>query len=76
MSIRNINKRRALKEMVTYSNVFQSFLSVLKCSRKRPSIVEPVSCSRHQLRAELYGDIIKDNFNAECSFKIEILTPF
>lgn len=76
MSIRNINKRRALKEMVTYSNVFQSFLSVLKCSRKRSSIVEPVSSSRHQLRAELYGDIIKDNFNTECSFKIEILTPF
>lgn len=76
MCIRNINKTRVLKEIVTYSDVFQSFLSILKCSKKRPSIVEPVSSSKHQLRTGLYGDIIKDNFYEECSFKIEILTPF
>lgn len=76
MSIGNINKRRALKEIFKFSDVVQSFISIIKCSKKRPSIVEPVSSSRYQLRTELYGDVIKDNFNAECDFKIEILTPF
>lgn len=76
MLINSIDIITALKNISSFPSLLQSYFSILKCAKKRPSIVEPVSSSRHQLGSELYGEIIKDNFDTSCDFKLEILTPF